>query len=185
MKIRVKNQLIPLDHEGAEYKKISAQTSKGQFTQIFKIQNAKILNLYLKNKKTLVRKKGQKPSERILFHITSQENAKKIIDTGFKVNLAKTSAFGKGIYFAETASNAFRYANRHKKKALLVCKVVVGRAHENKSDLSKVINGYSKPDRLIPRKGFSSMFGGKKETRVWVVPAGGRILPLYLVLYSG
>jgi poly [ADP-ribose] polymerase 10/14/15 len=66
-----------------------------------------------------------------LFHGTTEFSAKIICEEGFKKELNKTSAFGKGTYFAKDASYSFSYSTKeslgNEIVYMLLCSVIVGK----------------------------------------------------------
>jgi len=65
-----------------------------------------------------------------LFHGTNQYAANAICMDGFKKDLNKTSAYGKGTYFAKYASYSFEYSKKSTLKSeivyMLLCSVIIG-----------------------------------------------------------
>ncbi|WP_374079161.1 hypothetical protein [Bdellovibrio bacteriovorus] len=169
-------------------KKIISLKNLREIDSISKVSSPILLRKYEMQQARLKKKNQQTPQQKTLFHITEFSVAKKILKEGFRINFCKNKAFGKGIYFCETAQDTLTYSKNDKLKALLVCKVLIGRAHRNSSDVTKTIKNkdgsiYSKPLHMRPKRGFDSMYSNSK-TKIWVIPASSRIRPQYLILFK-
>lgn len=78
-----------------------------------KIRNGHLYGMYLLSKEELQCNKidNTQVKEKILYHVTSPQNAMKIARDNINWRRAKKSRFGKGSYFSRSPA----YANRHSK----------------------------------------------------------------------
>lgn len=169
-------------------KKLMSLNNLREIDSISKVSSPILLKKYEMQQARLGKKNQQTPQQKNLFHITELSIAKKILKEGFRLDFCKNKAFGKGVYFCETARDTLTYSKNDKLKALLVCKVLIGKAHQNSSDVTKIIKNkdgsiYSKPLYMRPKRGFDSMYSNSK-TKIWVIPASSRIHPQYLILFK-
>jgi len=87
-------------------------------------QNSFLLEAYENKKKTM-----SQTNEVQWFHGTREENIKKIAQDGFDPSYNKTSAYGKGTYFAKNASYSQGYMipNKGGISFMFLCDVLMGR----------------------------------------------------------
>ena len=156
-----------------------------------------ILNFYeIKNKKLKKNfdneilkfyNKNQNVKFKILYRISSVENALNIVENGFNSKYSKLRAFGKGINLTSTIDDLLYYVNMKKNNnnnfAIIVCKVVISKTHINDpaNNNNKIFHnkyGYSKPTYMGIKKGFNAMHNSYKI--IWVIPSGKRIYPKYI-----
>lgn len=136
---------------------------------IEKIINPDLLSDYEEYKNTF-----SEPNEKLLFHGTTEENARKIIDSGFDLSLNKTFGYGKGIYFSKRAiyssNSRFSKPSNDDLAFMLLCSVVTG----------KVTQG----DRgeKIP-KDYDSFTNSIKNPDMYIVNRREATLPRYLVAF--
>ena len=79
-------------------------------------------------------------NEALMFHGSTEAAVRAIAATGFNPRLNKTSAYGKGTYFAQKASYSFKFMKEDTEGIgfMLLCRVLVGRPCIGSSNL--VIN---------------------------------------------
>jgi len=112
---------------------------------------------------------------RFLFHGTSEQVARKIIWEGFDPSFNKTSAHGKGVYFATDASYSRSYSVSHmQKKAelayMLVCDVVLGKVGQGEQ---------SKPIPAV----YDSVTDSLVKPSMYIVNKKAAAMPRYLVAF--
>ncbi len=140
---------------------------------IDKVKNPKLDEEFQKVKAEIQKKRGKEPSEKIVFHGTSETGMWSIVSEGFKLSLNKRSAYGYGTYCSESAAVARSYAQKTQRddNAMLVCKMVwgtpvLGRANTaiNTETADVGVDNLQKPSILV-------------------VPYTYSIIPLYAVQF--
>ncbi|CAF4089806.1 unnamed protein product [Adineta steineri] len=117
---------------------------------------------------------GHKQTEHLLFHGCTPSAAASIIQYRFDhelIGLHGTS-FGHGFYFASRSSTSQQYARADppsNERAILICRVIVGKSCTGDSSMRKCPDGYD------------STNDGSDNT--YVVYSNEQILPKYLVIY--
>mmetsp|Transcript_51508 Transcript_51508/g.119731 ORF Transcript_51508/g.119731 Transcript_51508/m.119731 type:complete len:150 (+) Transcript_51508:168-617(+) len=130
-------------------------------------------------------------NEVYLWHGTSEAGATSIIQNGFKVELAGSSAgtlYGRGIYMAECSSKADEYSADDTVPGvhcMLLCRAVLGEI------LSLTAGGeatYSMIEAGIKSGAYDSVLGDREASvgtyREFVVYDSARIYPEYLIRYE-
>ena len=132
-----------------------------------KIDNPDLLSNYEEYKKTI-----PEPNEKLLFHGTTEPNARKIIHLGFDPSLNKAFAYGKGVYFSKRSiySRDFSMPSKDELAFMLLCSVVIG----------KVTKG-SRGEK-IP-KDYNSFTNSIKNPDMYIVNRREAIMPRYLVAF--
>ena len=127
------------------------------------------------------KKTGKDQEEKFLYHGTSRENVDGICQQGFDWRIAGSSVgtrFGKGSYFATTASFAKDYADS---KQLFVVRVLVGESTVGDPD-------YVKPPPKNPKKPkgdtFDSCVNTMENPSMYVVFEQDRAYPEYLIQFK-
>eukprot|EP00118_Oscarella_pearsei_P018331 m.187448 g.187448 ORF g.187448 m.187448 type:complete len:597 (+) comp39363_c0_seq9:173-1963(+) len=144
-----------------EYKRVRKRildSGKFTITSMKKISCTTVRNLYEEEKRNLETRRRREINEGRaflffeLFHGTKQENAKSIMDEGFKRKYAGSNVgtkYGKGVYFASTAKFAMNYATKDEvsgDRVLLLCEVLIGLCTKGSQDMDMppAIEGYSR-----------------------------------------
>jgi hypothetical protein len=112
--------------------------------------NPKLREKY-ENRKKEVATRGD-VNEGQFFHGTSEEAINSITYNGFDPKYNKTSAYGKGTYFAKNASYSFNYMhpNRDGLSFMFLCDVLLGRSCKGTTRLTIDTNNYdSAVDNLV------------------------------------
>ena len=121
----------------------------------------KITNPDLEMKFNAYRDTIQPSNVKTLFHGTSEEIARIIIQDGFDPSKNKVSAHGLGVYFSTRARYSFDYCHRtkgHDYVFMLVCDVVTGRVGSGKAyqpiphEYNSVTNSIDHPHMYIVNK---------------------------------
>jgi hypothetical protein len=110
-----------------------------------------------------------------LFHGTTELVSKIICEDGFETSFNKTSAYGKGTYFAKDAKYSFEYSSRGSKDDIvymLLCSVIVGKSvcgsHNMEIDKLEADNSV---DRII-------------DPKIFVTPYDKGGIPKYLIAFN-
>jgi Poly(ADP-ribose) polymerase catalytic domain len=111
--------------------------------------------------------------EKRLFHGTKFVNIDSIAKHGFDTKLNKTSAFGRGTYFATNASYSREYSNKDQEDIsyMFLCDVLVGRC--------KRFGGSEKIDTESYDTGVDSV----EAPSIYVCPYNDGCYPTYLVAF--
>lgn len=126
----------------------------------------KITNPELEAKFTSYKNTVNPPNVKRLFHGTSEDIARIIIQNGFDPSKNKVSAHGLGVYFSTTARYSFKYChptNGRDYVYMLVCDVVTGCVGQGKAythippKYDSVTNSIGRPDMYIVNKRESAM----------------------------
>ena len=120
-------------------------------------------------------------NELTMYHITSKDNAIKILENGFDVNLSKRGAFGKGINLTTDIFNLCNYYNKTNEddNYIVVCKVKFLKKMFNTSGPEKMNDGYTtKPKFETPPEGYDALYGSGPE--IYVIPNSDQVMPLYI-----
>ena len=131
------------------------------------------MNDLLLNKYNLYKAKYTK----IMYHITSKENAESILKNGFNINLSKRGAFGTGINLTTDINHLKHYYN-NKKNYIVICKVKYNKRKFNTSG-PEMINKYTtKPKYDFPQKGYDVLYA--KGPEIYVIPNTNQIYPVLI-----
>jgi hypothetical protein len=186
-------KLIKLQNDSLEYKMISKLIEHTDFEieSISRIVSQLQWSKYKNQKLKLQQRIGKKPSEKIFYHLTKCSSAKKIVVNGFNVHNSRLHAFGKGINqcpnFKDVLKYHKMYSDNKNRSALFVTQSLIGKAHSNSSDDQVIVKNtdgsyYTKPQFMVPRKGFDSMYSKSPYKEIWVIPSAQRIYSLYLII---
>jgi Poly(ADP-ribose) polymerase catalytic domain len=106
---------------------VRASYPKSCILWVNKVENDRLRNAYEQQKTEIANKRGFVKEMR-LFHGTSEEALNAIVHYGFDPDRNMTSAFGRGTYFAVSASYSKDYAKPKKNQIsfMLLCDVLVG-----------------------------------------------------------
>jgi hypothetical protein len=116
---------------------------------------------------------------RTLYHGTTVENGTKIMATGFKV-FKNVGAFGRGVNLSPDVKHTLAYLPPAGDACTLVCRVAIGKMHENTSRHVKG-NPNTVPDFIKPKPGFDAMYGA--GGMIVVVPSAARVLPVRMIVH--
>jgi hypothetical protein len=143
-------------------------------------------NKFEKEKEKLL-DKGIKPSIKTMYHLTDTKSAKLIIQNGFNPSRSYYKAFGRGVNLCPKLEDVIKYRrmrkSESKKVSIIVAKVLIGKAHGNSSSdetTVREVNGavYSKPEYMMPKRGFDSMYSLNPLKQIWIIPSGSRVFPI-------
>lgn len=135
-------------------------------------------------------------NETYLFHGTSPEAAQSIIHSGFRIDLAGTSAgcaFGKGAYLAEACTKSDEYAKHgeglfSQMYAMLLCRTSLGRVvrvedfYHSSSTVRSLVD-----DEIISQNVYQCLLGDREAAvgtyREFIVFQREQIYPEFVLLY--
>ena len=123
-----------LDLGDKDYERISAMVRqtfpKSCICWIERVHNPKLWAAYQALGETI-------GNEQLMFHGTSEECVKQIVEHGFDPAKNKTSAYGRGTYFAKAASYSFNYMKDGTEGVafMFLCRVRVGRVCKGSAGL--------------------------------------------------
>lgn len=144
---------------------------------------------YEKQFLALEKKYGARPKRKMLYHLTSFSRINNIVRTGFNIPKNSKSAFGRGVNLCKNIKYVLKFSclySKEKETKILVCEVLLGKGHANKSDDNLVMKNkdgsiYSKPDFIMPNKGYDHMFSEQPYKEIWVVPSARRVYPSFIL----
>jgi len=141
--------------------------SRSCIVWIEEIENLTLLEQFEKYKASL-----SSPNVKQLFHGTSAETARIIINEGFDPAFNKTSAYGKGVYFSTRAKYSKDYSRERKDGLafMLVCDVITGNVGQGRS-------GQPIPSR------FNSVTDNLRRPDMYIVDKREACIPQYLVAF--
>lgn len=103
----------------------------------------KLVNIFLEEEQSKI----QGIVKKQLFHGTPEQNVDSIIRNGFKCEMNKRAAYGKGTYFSEYASCSIKYASGFNDIVyMFLCDVLVDSPHTTTisgSDIYVINNDYA------------------------------------------
>jgi hypothetical protein len=144
--------------------------------------NKRHLERFEKAERALSDRCDCKPRMRILYHGTSVANGQNIMASGFKIPRGPGgSAFGKGVNLTPDLEHSLMYTPRDGESCTLVCRVAIGKMHENTSRKA-VGRQDTVPDFMRPKRGYDAMTGA--AGKIIVVPAVSRVLPMRMIVHS-
>jgi hypothetical protein len=109
-----------------------------------------------------------------LFHGTTEDVSKIICQDGFDISFNKTSAYGKGTYFAKDAKYSFDYSSRGSKDDIvymLLCSVIVGKSVTGTHNMAI--------DKLEADNSVNSII----DPKIFVTPYDQGGIPKYLIAF--
>lgn len=125
--------LVPVSTSDKIYDTISARVRQSYpnscIVWIDKIENPVLEQAYMDRHAALCEKRGKhEVSEALLFHGTDEAAAHSIANNGYDVTYSKVAAYGKGTYFATTASYSLGYTKNNTNGLcfMLFNKVLIG-----------------------------------------------------------
>jgi len=142
--------------------------------------NPRLTQVYEDRKKGFV-DKGVDPNETTLFHGTTEESIRKIMEQGFTLGRPEC-AFGSGIYLgkehkAQDFIRAARYWRSRKFYFLLEVKVLLGCSHEEKVTRYSITDGYKGTvAQKIRSLGYDSLYYDGFQNPEWVVYDPSQVL---------
>jgi ankyrin repeat protein len=155
----------------------------GQIRAIHRVQNPALFHSFQSRVNNLRAACGDDWDEsgmvRWLFHGTSDENIDEIVKDpifGFKAFLNKRASFGKGIYFANTASYSVSYCSPSDSaggfRRMLVGAVALGRIAKGGKEVSS------------PPPGYHSLANSREDPDIFVIPDGASAYPAYVISFT-
>ncbi|WAR14209.1 PAR12-like protein, partial [Mya arenaria] len=180
-------RLVPLEERNpsmkTEYKKIESMFSKTMpktvtIVSISRVENGDLWHNYLRNK-------GVDVEERQLFHGTKSDTVEAIYRQGFDFRLSGTAsgtAYGKGSYFATTASYSDYYSDvQNGTMPMFIAKVLVG-------DYTTGHESYTRPPQKDPRDMASPLYDSCVDIvtnpNIFVIFELCQVYPEYLIRYK-
>ena len=154
---------------------------------VYKICKNYQQNLDIYNALMMLNKNGKSENQRILFHGTSLENVKRIMNTGFNRDYNVNSVYGKGTYFSNKARIAAKYCEKMEKKfeadktiyVMLGCLTYIGEytvGSLNMNDSSLFMDDcVTQYDSLVNRLDNPSIF---------VINRDYHSVPCFIIVYS-
>lgn len=142
-----------------------------------------IKNIVLSTNNTILDKFSLYKSKKskLMYHITSEENAINILNNGFDIRLSKKGAFGKGINLTTDINHLKHYYNK-KTNYIIVCIVKFNKKQNNSSNNNIIIKedgvSYSKPKYIIPSKGYDILYVSGPE--IYVAPKTEQVYPILI-----
>ena len=112
-------------------------------------------------------------NEKLLFHGTSEEAINSIAAGGFNPEFNKTSAYGKGTYFAEKASYSFSYMKQGRDGVayMFLCTVLTGRMCRGSNQL------------VINTENYDSAVDNLDNPTIFVSPHAAAAYPKYIISF--
>jgi hypothetical protein len=112
-------------------------------------------------------------NEKLLFHGTSEEAINSIAAGGFNPEFNKTSAYGKGTYFAEKASYSFSYMKQGRDGVayMFLCTVLTGRMCRGSNQL------------VINTENYDSAVDNIDNPTIFVSPHSAAAYPKYIISF--
>ena len=132
---------------------------------IDKVENTILSAIYEKRRAAFL-EDGTDPNEQRLFHGTKSESVNSICTSGFKKEFNKTSAYGKGTYFAAAGAYSKNYADvtDNGESFMIVNRVLLGK------------------NTISNSMGFTSDSGGDGKT-IFVTRHDDACLPEYVICF--
>lgn len=102
------------------------------------VENPELRQLYEAQRQEVSEKHASHVEERELFHGTTEQAINAIADVGFDPAYNKTSAYGKGTYFARDAKYSYNYMKPNKDEIsyMFVADVIIGRMIQGSPNLT-------------------------------------------------
>jgi len=112
-------------------------------------------------------------NEKLLFHGTAEEAINSIAAGGFNPEYNKTSAYGKGTYFAEKASYSFSYMKEGRDGVayMFLCTVLTSRTCPGRGQL------------VIDTEKYDSAVDNIQNPAIFVTPHAGAAYPKYIISF--
>jgi hypothetical protein len=114
---------------------------------------------------------------KLMYHITTLENAKSILKNGFDVSKAYAMAFGKGINLTDDINELKHYYNKKTRNAIILCIVRYNKLKYNESTYTKEYYekyGFSKPTHMNVPKGYDGFY----NSDIFVMKSKKYVYPL-------
>jgi len=138
-----------------------------------------ISNIKLSKNKTLLKKykSYDGSSEKIMYHITSKENAENILNNGFDISKSKRGAFGIGINLTTDIKHLKHYYNSET-NYIVYCKVKLNNAMKNTSGPEMIDEWTTKPLYDQPPAGYDALYVPGPE--IYVIPSSDQVYPILI-----
>jgi len=121
------------------------------------------LNHFITNDKinNFINSKEKYKKYKIMYHLTTLDNAKSILKNGFDIKKSKSAAFGKGINLTDNIEHLKHYYSKLKKNTVIICLVKYNKLKfntpiEDEEFLKK--HGYTKPKYINVPKGYEGFY---------------------------
>jgi hypothetical protein len=193
MKFPRHHYVIPSKYSLWEEKLETLQFSLPKDLKIHKavrVENSFLWRRYQRQVQSLRKKNDRKPVEKLMYHLTSVENALEISKHGFKIQKSRMRAFGKGVNLCLSMDDVLGfhkiYRNKKNLYSVIVCQVVYYKAHANSSNDIKIITNadgsyFTAPKFMTPKKNFDSMYSDRPYKKIWIIPSQARVYPSFIL----
>ena len=141
---------------------------------IQEVANEDLITSFEQRKNDMIEKRGaNNVYEELMFHGTKPEHIDPIVRDGFRPELNKTSAYGKGTYFASAASYSKNYAHPAKDEVayMFVCRVLIG----------KIRQGIT--NSVLDTQQYDNFVDNIKNPSIVVTPYADGGIPKYVVAF--
>lgn len=141
-------------------------------SSVFKIENPDMTNLFDKRVAFITQLRNKSPEIINVFHGTTLDAAKNIIETGFNTSYSSIAAYGKGTYASPYVTTAMVYCKDvycdKKFSMIFLCRFIKG------------VFGYAQNGGMIDTTKYD--YSGNKSN-IYVTPYNEGIIPDYLICY--
>lgn len=135
----------------------------------------KVLEPCFEAEYTALKASMKEPNEQLLFHGTTEESARSILESGFDPTLNRRAAYGKGVYFSSSASYSKDYMDVNTRTIgfelsyMLITSVLVGRMAQGSSNSQINLEKYdTQVDNVF-------------KTTIFSIPRKEQAIPRYYV----
>ena len=138
------------------------------------IQNDLLEKNFDQQKQAIISKRGDEEVKIMsLFHGTSENAINSIVDTGFDPTYNRTSAYGKGTYFAISANYSKDYAKPKQNEIsfMMICDVIVGKCVQGTCNMEIDTNKYD------------NSVNNMKTPSIYVTPYANGAIPRYVIAF--
>ena len=148
---------------------------------VYSIENELLIDHFKVEASHFAKKGNGNPNILLVYHCTSPEAIRSIVNGGFNIGLARFGYFGKGAYFTKSFRKANYYCqhkgNPNAIRVMLVCDIALGQTYNFEP-------GLLARDLVQPPQNKDSVSGFISGDREYVVYNPNQILPKYVVLYQ-
>ena len=148
---------------------------------VFKIEKNHQQNMNIYD--AVLNTKNNKGKEDILFHGTSFDNIKKIMNAGFNRDYNIKSLYGKGTYFSNKSKIAAKYCNGIKAfgniYAMLACKVYIGESTIGKANMNE--SELYMNDKVTQ---YDSLVNNLRNPAIFVINRDYHAVPCYIIVFT-
>jgi len=175
------HRLVNLPRGCAEWHSVVRNFKRGApratVTQIVRNQNRSLWTWFYLRREEMALKNNGYINERMLYHGSRNDATMIICREGFDARVANLNgAIGAGTYFATSSSTSLGYLprNRNGVKAMLVCRVVLGRVGEGKRGLRRPPTGHN--GKLLDSV-------GSEQSGMYCVFDNHQCIPEYIIYF--